>query len=62
MSITLEGVASFEDQNLQWTGLWRFTKEKKSFLAYSYKVRMLFLSYYMLEHGGCDTDCFKCTL
>jgi hypothetical protein len=38
MSITLEGNATAAEEEGTWSGLWRFTKEKKSFLAYTFKV------------------------
>jgi hypothetical protein len=41
MSITLEGNVVAEDDERNWSGLWRFTKEKKSFLSFGFKVRML---------------------
>lgn len=38
MSITLEGNTSLLDEYHEWSGLWKFTKEKKSFLAFKYRV------------------------
>lgn len=46
MSIVLEGniIDTIEDHgkdatnSLNWTGLWKFTKDKRSFLSYSYNV------------------------
>lgn len=37
MSITLEGNTAESADGRNWSGLWRFTKEKKSFLAYTFK-------------------------
>ena len=37
MSITLEGNAVDAADGKYWSGTWRFTKEKKSFLAYTFK-------------------------
>ena len=41
MSITLEGTASHSDGSCEWSGLWRFTKEKRSFLAFRYQVKLV---------------------
>jgi hypothetical protein len=41
MSITLEGNVVVEEDERNWSGLWRFTKEKKSFLSFGFKVRMM---------------------
>jgi hypothetical protein len=41
MSITLEGNVVAEDDERNWSGLWRFTKEKKSFLTFGFKVSMM---------------------
>jgi hypothetical protein len=41
MSITLEGNVVAEDDERNWSGLWRFTKEKKSFLSFGFKVGMM---------------------
>lgn len=37
MSITLEGKSVDTTDGRTWSGLWRFTKEKKSFLSYTFK-------------------------
>jgi hypothetical protein len=45
MSITLEGKATVGEEGGSWSGLWRFTKEKKSFLAYTFKVKCVRVNY-----------------
>ena len=51
MSIVLEGniTDTIKDdgkeatKSLNWTGLWKFTKDKKSFLSYSYNVSIIYM-------------------
>jgi hypothetical protein len=52
MSITLEGKATAGEETGNWSGLWRFTKEKKSFLAYTYEAR----------HSSCSTLLLNLTI